>query len=96
MRLINKVDVREHTNTQFIKSHELKFEDLTDFNMSVVKFKARNIVVLENLQRLFIFRSNNEDQRRKFNFESLCACKTLKQTCISVYGVKLWNSLSND
>ena len=57
---------------------------------------AKCKILPENLQNLFIFSSNNEDHRRKFNFKHQFARTTLKQMCISVAGVKLWNSLQND
>jgi len=43
-----------------------------------------------------IFSSDNEDHRRKFNSKHQFVWTTLKQMCISVAGVKLWNSLQND
>jgi len=57
---------------------------------------AKCKILPENLQNLFIFSSNNEDHRRKFNFKHQFARTTLKQMCISVAGVKLWDSLQND
>lgn len=34
--------------------------------------------------------------RRQCHFKIVYACTTLKQKCVSVYGVKLWNSLNTE
>ncbi len=96
IRLINKVNVRDDSNRLFNSSKVLKFKDLVDLQVLLVMFKARNRLLPESLQRLFKSRSNEEDHRWKFNFKSSLARTTLKQMCISVYGVKLWNSLGSD
>ena len=59
-------------------------------------FKAKNRVLPGNLQKLFVFTSEDENHRRRFDFKHQVARTTLKQMCISVVGVKIWNSQLQD
>ena len=58
-------------------------------------YKARNSLLTENVQRLFILRSKEEDPRWKFNFYGLYAQTTAKQMCIPLYELKLCNNNQN-
>ena len=53
-------------------------------------FKAKHSQLPHGLQILFIV--NPRNSRREHDFKSIFARTTLKQQCISVTGVKLWNS----
>lgn len=95
IRLTNKVGSREHTNQLFIKSQVMKFKDLVDLNILLIMYKAKSRSLPINIQKLFNFNDSQEGNRRKKNFKSQFACTTIKQRCISVYGVKVWNSLND-
>ena len=43
-----------------------------------------------------MFTSEDENHRRRFDFKYQVARTTLKQMCISVVGVKIWNSQLQD
>ncbi len=95
VRIIHKVDCGEHSNRRFIKSGLLKLKDLVELQ-TLVMFRAKNRILPENLQKLFVFSSEDEEHGRKFHFKNQFAWTTLNQTCVSVVGVKFWNSLQND
>lgn len=96
VRIIHKAGYREHTSSLFIKSGLLKLKDLIELQTLTVMFRAKSKALPENLQKLFVFSSEDEIHRRKFNFKHQFARTTLKQMCISVVGVKMWNSLHSD
>lgn len=59
-------------------------------------FKTKNRLLPENLQKLFVFNSEDESHREKFDLKHQVARTTLKEMCISVVGVKIWNSQLQD
>jgi len=46
-----------------------------------------------DLQNLFALVSEEDGHRRQYYFKTPFARTTLKQMCLSIYGVKLWNTL---
>ena len=68
---------------------------IVELQTLLVMFKAKGRTLPENIQTFFVFTSENLDHRRKFDFKHP-ARTTMKQMCISVCGVILWNSLKND
>ena len=90
------MEAREHTNKLFIKSGLLKLKDIVELQTLLVMFKVKGRTMPDNIQNLFAFSSENKDHRRKFDFKHPFGRTTLKQMCISVCGVKLWNSLTID
>lgn len=94
VRIIHKVDAREHTNELFIKWGLLKLKNIVDLQTLLVMFKAKNRALPENLQKYFAFRSENQEEHgRKFDFKHPYAWIAFEQMCITVCGVNLWNSL---
>lgn len=96
VRIINKVEAREHKNKLYIKSGLDKLKDIVELQTLLVMFKVKGRTMPDNIQNLFAFSSENKDHGRKFDFKHPFARTTLKQMCISVCGVKLWNSLTID
>ena len=96
IRIIHKADYREHTNMLFVSSGLLKWQELVQLQTLVVMFKAKSKTLPAKLQKMFFFTSEDEDHRRKGHFKHQCARTTVKQMCISVVRVKLWNSLYNE
>ncbi len=92
IRIIHEVKFGEHTNSLFIKSGLLKLTEIRELQMLLIMFKAKNRVLPENLLKLFVFTSEDGNHRRRFDFKHQVARTTLKQMCISVVGVKIWNS----
>uniref|UniRef100_A0A3B3IP09 Reverse transcriptase domain-containing protein n=1 Tax=Oryzias latipes TaxID=8090 RepID=A0A3B3IP09_ORYLA len=95
IRIIHKANFRDHTNDLFIKSGLLKLKNLIELQTLLVMFKARNRDLPEDLQKLFIFTTGDENHRRKYDFKQQIARTTLKQKCLSIAGVKMWNSQEN-
>ena len=69
IRIIHKVQFREHTNSLFIKSGLLKLTEIIELQTLQIMFKAKNRVLPENLQKLFVFTSEDENHRRRFAFK---------------------------
>lgn len=93
VRIIHKVGFLDHTHDLFIQSKLLKLHDLVKYNTSIFMFKAFNKLLPVNLQHLF---SNREHSQNLRGFGNLTVPKvrtTCKSFCVSVCGVKLWNSL---
>ena len=58
-------------------------------------FKAYRYMLPMNVQKLFRIHESRYSSRHKCKFKQIYACTNLKNMCISVTGVKLWNSLDN-
>ena len=74
----------------------LKFVDLVKFKTSIIMFKAYHNVLPDSLQKMFTLRVQIYDTRQKCTFTVHRAHTNVKSMCISIYGVKLWNSLHTD
>uniref|UniRef100_A0A3P9JKD6 Histone H4 n=1 Tax=Oryzias latipes TaxID=8090 RepID=A0A3P9JKD6_ORYLA len=61
----------------------------------VYALKRQGRTLYEDLQKLFIFTTGHENHRRKFDFKQQIVRTTLKQKCLSIAGVKMWNSQEN-
>lgn len=96
IRIINKRGYREHTNDLFLATRQLKFKDLVDLKCLILMWKAKQRMLPDAVQNLFHVVSQDVCHRRKHNFRSSFARTTQKQKCVSVYGVKLWNSMNNE
>lgn len=94
IRIIHKVNYREHTSKLFAKSRILKLEDLVKFQTLIILFKARHKMLPEKIQHLY--QLEKEFSRRRYNFKHQFARTTIKQMCPSVMGVKVWNSLHDN
>ena len=84
-----------HTEPLFKKFKCLKFIDLVQLQTCITVFKANNSMLSPNLQNLFI-KSNNVHShftRSSNNFHQKYVKTSLKSFCISVNGIKCWNSL---
>ena len=97
MRIINKVNYLESTNPLFVKSCTLKFVDLVYLKTLEIMFRANNNSLPPSIQCLFKLREGNYNLRGFLIFELYTKVRTnIKARCISVLGVKKWNSLSNE
>ena len=96
VRLINKVGFNDHTNELFFECKIIKFLDLVKFKTAVVMYKARNKLLPINIQELF-------DSKEKLVYNLRGCNKFLikhariktKSMCVSVIGLKIWNSLES-
>ena len=96
LRIMYKEDYRAHTNRLFMLSGCLKIMDLVELRTLLTVFRAKNRTLPIELQRLFIFSSENEDHRRRYDFKHQYARTTLKLMTTSVTGIKLWNSQNQE
>ena len=93
VRILNGAGYLDHTNNLFLKSSILKFPDLVKFKTAQIMYKAWNKSLPVNIQKCFKERDGNYDLRNKLTFKQSMSHSTLKNMCISVYGVTLWKDL---
>lgn len=100
IRIVDKSHYREHTDPLFVKYNCLKFKDIVNSKILSVVFQAKNNLLPENVQSLFLQNDNvhnyNTRSKSKGNF-NVKYCRTkLRSLNISVKGVKLWNNFDTD
>ena len=96
LRIIYKTKFNEHTNKLFIHMQALKLNDLIDYKTAIIMYRAKRRSLPTNLQNLFTCKANAYYfTRQSENFQYNFARTSLKNLCVSIYGVKLWNSLSD-
>ena len=94
IRIISKVNRREHTNELFCKLKLMKFRDLVDFKVTVMMYHANLKLLPANVQPKFTSNIYNcYTLRSKNKFKVNRARTTIKSICLSIYGVRLFNSL---
>ena len=96
VRLICGARRLDHTTPLFKQLGILKFVDLVKFKTSIIMFKAYHNVLPDSLHKMFNLRVQIYDTRQKCTFSVHRAHTNVKSMCISIYGVKLWNSLHTD
>ena len=96
IRIISKSEYLAPTNTLFIKEQILKLEDLVNLNIAKIMFKAHHNNLPPCMQRLFKARETQYQLRGTHIFEGVTARINTKDRCLSVRGVRLWNSLDNE
>ena len=97
IRLICNASYLEHTNPMFLNCKLLKFVDIVKLKTAIVMYKAKNCLLPKNVQNLFTSSSDcHYITRQKCNFKHKFVRTKSKSMCISVYGIKLWNSLSSE
>ena len=84
------------TNPLFKQLGILTFVDLVKCKTSIIMFKAYHNVLPDSLQFLFNLHVQIYDTRQKCTFSVHRVHTNVKSMCISIYGVKLWNSLHTD
>jgi hypothetical protein len=95
VRIICNVSKLTHTSSFFHDLKLLKFKDLVDLKCGIVMYKAYHLQLPVNLQALFNFSKdlNSYTLRNNDTFHVNYARTSIKCKCISIYGVKLFNSL---
>ena len=89
---------RQHTNELFSELRILKLIDIVKLRSACIMYKAHKKLLPNNLQLLISLDSTRGHITRQGNsntFKQVFARTTLKSQCISVQGIKLWNSLEN-
>ena len=94
VRIIENVNRLHNTHLLFLKLKVIKFYDLIEYKTAIIMCKAKHEVLPENIQKLFrIEKHPNYNSRQVGQFSVNRHRTSLKCMCISICGVKLWNSL---
>ena len=95
IRLICGATRIDHTNMLFYDQHILKLPDVVKLKTPIIMFKAFHNLLPVNVQQLFSIYESVYTTRQNCHFKHYNSRTTLKGMCISITGVKLWNSLDN-
>ena len=93
LRILHRKPYRAHTNDLFKSSGILKLNNLIDFSMLQIVYKAYRETLPNNLQLMFTLRSDAHNLRGRVKFKVNTIKSTRMQQAVSVRGVKLWNDL---
>ena len=96
IRLICNADRLAHTNAMFKDTSILKLSEFVKYKTAIVMFNLFHAILPIQLQRIFSKYSTVHSTRQKKSFVMLQVCTNLKAMCLSVYGVKLWNTLPDE
>ena len=96
MRLICNTDRLAHTNELFKELYILKFPEFVQYKTAILMFHLFHGTLPIYLQHRFTVHSTTRSIRRINTFVMVKARTNIKAMCLSVSGVKLWNSLSNN
>ena len=97
LRIVCNVDYRYHSNVLFKELRILKLFDSIELKTAMLMYKANKKMLPLNIQRLFsVDEVTYYNTRQLTNMKQVYIRTTLKSKCISICGVKLWNSLKMD
>ena len=94
--LICNADRLVHTNTMFKDMSILKLSELVKYKTAILMFNLFHGILPIQLQRRFSKYSSVHSTRQKKSFVMVQVRTNLKAMCLSVYGVKLWNTLPDE
>ena len=93
--MILGANARSHTNVLFIRLNLLKFYDYIEYKTVVFMYRVKFGLVPKNIISLFdVGEDNRYETRQRGNFVGLYIRTTMRDMCLSVVGVRLWNNLS--
>ena len=95
IRLICGAKRLDHTNLLFHNVYIPKIPDLVKLKTAIIMFKEYRYVLPMNVQKIFRIHESRYSSRHKCKFKQLYVHTNLINMCISVTGVKLWNTLDN-
>ena len=96
VRLICNADRLAHTNELFKELYILKFPEFVQYKTAILMFHLFHGTLPIHLQNRFSRYSTTRSTRRINTFVVVQARTNITAMCLSVYGVKLWNYLSNN
>ena len=94
MRLICNADRFAHTNELFKELYTLTFPEFVQYKTAIIFFNLFHGTLPIHLQNGFTRYSTTRSTRRINTLVMVQARTNIKAMCLSVNGVKLWNSLS--
>ena len=92
IRLICNADRLAHTNAMFKDTSILKLSEFVKYKTAIVMFNLFHGILPIKLQRRF----SKYSTRQKKSVVMVQVRTNLKAMCLSVYGVKLWNTLPGE
>ena len=97
VRLICNADRLAHTNEMFRELYIRKFPECVQYKTAILMFHLFHGTLPIHLQNRFTKYYTTRSSTRRINtFVMVQARTNIKAMCLSVHGVKLWNSLSNN
>ena len=96
VRLICNADRLAHTNELFKELYILKFPEFVQYKTAILMFHLFHGILTIHLQNRFTVHSTIRSTRRINTFVMVQARTNIKAMFLSVSGVKLWHSLSNN
>ena len=93
IRILANANYLEHTSPLFYNLSILPLEQLVKFNTGIFMYRAYHKCLPPTLQ-IYFTASHCINTRHKNDFHQRFARTRKKQFCMSVSGVKLWNSFS--
>ena len=94
--LICNADRLAHTNAMFKDMSILKLFEFVKYKTAIMMFNLFHVTLPIQLQRRFTKYSSVHSTRQNKSFVMVQVRTNIKAMCLSVYGVKLWNTLSDD
>ena len=95
-RLIYNADRLAHTNAMFEDMSILKLSEFVKYKTAIMMFNLFHGSLPIQLQRSFTKYSRVHSTRQNKSFMMVQVRTNIKAMCLSVYGVKLWNTLPDD
>ena len=96
IRLICNADRLAHTNAMFKDMSILKLSEFVKYKTAIMMFNLFHGTLPIQLQRRFTKYSSVHSTRQNKSFVMVQVRTNIKAMCLSVYGVKLWNTLPDD
>ena len=96
VRLICNADRLAHTNELFKELYILKFPEFVLYNTAIIIFNLFHGTLPIHWQNRVTRYSTTRSTRCSNTFVMVQARTNIKAMCLSVHGVKLWNSLSTN
>uniref|UniRef100_A0A1A8GC74 Helentron 4 helitron-like transposon replicase/helicase/endonuclease n=1 Tax=Nothobranchius korthausae TaxID=1143690 RepID=A0A1A8GC74_9TELE len=96
IRIITRSNYRDPSNPLFMELKTLKFYDLVDYNILKFMYNANKRNVPAGLIKRFSKKHSKYDLKGHEVFNIPRYRLLVKEHCVSVYGVKLWNKLSTE
>lgn len=98
IRILGNVGYLENTNKLFAKFNCLKFNDIIKLKTCLFMYKAENKMLPDSLMKRFVKVEHIHDYntRNKKNFSVKRTKSNLMGCCMSVRGVKVYNSIPNE
>lgn len=98
IRIAHKVKYNDHTSPLFFKSFNLRLDDMVNYKIAQIMYKASKEILPDNIQGLF----HDRDAHHSYNlrgtnqFYQTYVRTTLKSRSTSGRGITLWNKLSEE